>query len=541
MTKTEIERIRNVPFAPVRAMIESDEHKAAAEYLIKDFADLTIGGRNEANALLNVYYLALHNVTDNAVISYLRSVDNTEMLRRLANAFLDIATKQKKKTTFERIISDELKQRQRREKSAEKEQRRLDREAFLATQPDYYGQKLTLAAVEQILSEMSLTVKLNLVTKKVELHGNTEAIMAQYSKDNIMSTLPTLLLDVCKNNEVGGGNVSTGAINAYLFNLADVNRYNPIREMLTSHENTDAQHLETIYQILGLRRDFDKMLVRKWLIQTVAFAFADIESPVSTEGVLVLQGNQGNGKTSFFRKLAGNPLWFTEGAVIDMRNKDSLITAIGSWICELGEIDSTLRKEQSALKAFITRTVDKIRLPYAPADSDMPRTTSMCGTVNPEQFLKDSTGNRRYWTVHVDNIDKRRLFALTQEDVFDLWGYIYHLYLQNKDGFRLNDAEFKQLEISNRSFSVSMTFEDEVMELLDFNIAADRWRWTYPVELAQYIQGAKAEQVGRVLTKLSKENTEVKKRRGSSGYLYYLPLNSWTWGKLKNRSVQVCM
>ena len=64
------------------------------------------------------------------------------------------------------------------------------------------------------------------------------------------------------------------------------------------------------------------------------------------------------------------------------------------------------------------------------------------------------------------------------------------------------------------------------MELLDFDISADRWRWKSPVELSPYIQGAKAEQVGRVLTKLSKENAEVKKRRGRSGYQYNLPLNS---------------
>lgn len=542
MTQTEIERIRDVPFDAVKELVESDEHKITAGYLINDFADLTIDGKNEADALLNVYCLALQNVTDSAVTSFLCAVDDTEMFRKLTTGiFLDIAARQKKKTAFDRIIHEEWKQRKKREKEEEKEQRRLDREAFLATQPDYYGKKLTQAVVEQILAEMSLSVKLNLVTKKVELHGNTEVILNQYSRDNIMSTLPTLLLDICKENEVGGGKASANLINDYLFSLADANRYNPICDMLTSHENTDACHLETIYQILGLRSNFDKTLVRKWLIQTVAFAFADIDSPVSTEGVLVLQGSQGGGKTSFFRRLAGNPLWFTEGAVIDMRNKDSLLTAISGWICELGEIDSTLRKEQSALKAFITRTVDKIRLPYARADSDMPRTTSMCGTVNPEQFLKDSTGNRRYWTVHVDNIDKRRLFALTREEVFAMWGYVYHLYRQNKEGFRLNEVEFRQLEINNRAFSASLPYEKEVMELLNFNLSAERWRWTYPVELSPFIQGAKAEQVGRVLTKLSKESAEVKKRRGRSGYQYNLPLNSWTAGKLKNYSVGVCM
>ena len=541
MTTTEIKRIRSVPFETVKRVIESEKYKTTAGYLINDFADLTIGGITAGDPLLKVFYLALKNATDKAVLSFLCSIDDTEMLRQLTTVFSDIAAKQKKKTAFERVIKAELKKRKEREKAAGKEQLRIEREAFLDTQPEYYGQKLTQEVIEQILSELSITLKLNLVTKRIEVHGNTEVFFKQYSKENIMSTLPTVLLDICKSNSVGDGKVSIGAINPYLFNIADANRYNPIHDEVTSHENTDSRHLENIYQILGLTKNFDKILVRKWLIQTVAFAFADIENPVSTEGVLVLQGDQGNGKTSFFRTLAGDPEWFNEGAVIDMRNKDSIITAISGWICELGEIDCTLKKEQSALKAFITRPLDKIRLPYAPADSNIPRTTSMCGTVNPEQFLKDTTGNRRYWTVHVDNINKKRLFAMTKKDVFDLWGYIFHLYQQDKNSFRLNDIEFQQLEIKNRAYSASLPYEEEVMELLDFSLTTDHWRWTSPVELSPYIQGAKAEQVGRVLTKLSKEIAIVKKFRHCSGYQYFLPLNSWTANMLKNRNTKVCM
>ena len=130
---------------------------------------------------------------------------------------------------------------------------------------------------------------------------------------------------------------------------------------------------------------------------------------------------------------------------------------------------------------------------------------------------------------------------MTKKDVFDLWGYIFHLYQQDKNSFRLNDIEFQQLEIKNRAYSASLPYEEEVMELLDFSLTTDHWRWTSPVELSPYIQGAKAEHVGRVLTKLSKEIAIVKKYRHCSGYQYFLPLNSWTANMLKNRNTQVCM
>ena len=74
-----------------------------------------------------------------------------------------------------------------------------------------------------------------------------------------------------------------------------------------------------------------------------------------------------------------------------------------------GEIDSTLKKEQSALKAFLTSPEDDIREPYAKKSIRRPRTTSFCASVNPYMFLKDSTGNRRFWVIHTEKIQIHKL------------------------------------------------------------------------------------------------------------------------------------
>ena len=306
--------------------------------------------------------------------------------------------------------------------------------------------------------------------------------------------------------------------------------------MLKANQNDDASHLETIFEILRLTDDFDKMLVKKWLIQTVAFAFATLDNPVSAEGVLVLQGEQGKGKTSFFRvlgRLAGKPEWFQEGAVIDLRNKDSIITAITSWITELGELDSTLRKDQSALKAFITRDKDTIRMPYGKTYTDMPRSTSFCGTVNPEQFLKDTTGNRRYWTIHVDNIDRHKLFSLTANEVSQIWGFVYTLYLANPQGFRLNDVESQRFAKRNQAYTAEMIFEGEVRSLMDFDLPKERWTWTSPADLQILVSGARAENIGRVCTQLLKVIPGAEKKRTSAGYNYLLPLSQHTIDNLR--------
>ena len=77
-------------------------------------------------------------------------------------------------------------------------------------------------------------------------------------------------------------------------------------------------------------------------------------------------------------------------------------------LCELGELDSTLKREQSSLKAFITQPLDTIRMPYAEKATKTPRRTSFCGTVNPQDYLRDETGSRRFWTIPVTKLINKR-------------------------------------------------------------------------------------------------------------------------------------
>ena len=121
--------------------------------------------------------------------------------------------------------------------------------------------------------------------------------------------------------------------------------------------------------------------------------------PYGADGVLVIQNPQGAGKTLLFSKLALYADWFAEGISIDLDKKDSVIQATGCWIAELGELDSTLKREQLSLKAFITSRTDTYRQPYARAATRKPRRTSFCATVNPTEFLNDETGSKeaRKW------------------------------------------------------------------------------------------------------------------------------------------------
>lgn len=508
--------------------------------LSEEYSDsISIDGNEKYGALLAVYCIAEKNVLSNVVLQFLSELDDTDVIKSLTNnEFLNLATTQKKATKFNAEVNKIFRERKKQAKEREKELRielaNKERQAIAESMPSYYQMSFCQEVIEKILTEsLKIKLKYNQATKRIDIDGSGKAnLLKKYSEGNIMNTLPNEILDECKKSEVSDTPKNgTGNIKSYLLAIADINRYNPIQDMLKSHKNNNAENLEKIYKILHIELPFDKLLVKKWLIQTVAFAFATKNEPVSTEGVLILQGEQGLAKTSFFRTLAGSPSWFSEGACIDVTDKDSLINAVGSWITELGEIESTFNKDQPALKAFITRTLDKIRVPYAAEPTEMPRTTSLCGTVNKDRFLRDETGNRRYWIVPVKQIDKNTLFSMSQEDIFNLWGYVYTLYLENKKGYLLNDLERETVNVRNLEYMINLKHEDEIRYILDFYKPVEKWEWVTPAELARQFKNISSEEIGWILAKIMKEEKAVQKSRSGCGVRYLLPV---VWERISN-------
>lgn len=356
--------------------------------------------------------------------------------------------------------------------------------------------RLTIETAKQALQELGLSLRYNQLLKEAEVFGLPDC----YSIENAVNVLPVYLMDYLK--ACGYKGVSQQMIDGCLNCIADQNRYNPVLELLCSAPWDGIDRLPEIYRILGVGTSKHQTYIRKWLIQCVALALNDEEHPTGAEGVLVLQGSQGLAKTSFFRILSPSPRWFVEGAVIDLKDKDTLIKSLSGWLAELGELDSTLKREQSALKAFITSPEDRIRPPYGRTATRTPRRTSFCGTVNPDDYLRDETGSRRFWTVPVKAIDKKALFSLSREWINQLWFQAYSLYLDNPNGFRLTDAEMQQLQEDNRAFEIPLPCEMEIMEHLDFNLPVQQWEWWRSGELARYIDAKDAVKVGRALRKI---------------------------------------
>ena len=110
--------------------------------------------------------------------------------------------------------------------------------------------------------------------------------------------------------KLGVKRVSEKLINSYLDTIGDENSYHPCKEWLNSASWDGVSRLQTIYDVLGVTDEFYKMLVKKWLIQCVAILHNTKNSYVGIEGVLVLMGDEGIGKSRFFASLVPVQNWF---------------------------------------------------------------------------------------------------------------------------------------------------------------------------------------------------------------------------------------
>lgn len=175
--------------------------------------------------------------------------------------------------------------------------------------------------------------------------------------------------------------------------------YHPIREWLNSLPAWDGVHrVDTLLvDYLGAA---DTLYTRAVIRKTLAAAVARIYEPgIKFDYVLVLNGKQGIGKSTFFAKLAGK--WFSDSlSIADMRDKTAPEKMQNAWILELGELAGLKKLDVETLKAFLSRQDDKYRPSYGISVEEHPRQCVIVGsTNNSDGFLRDITGNRRFWPV----------------------------------------------------------------------------------------------------------------------------------------------
>jgi putative DNA primase/helicase len=159
---------------------------------------------------------------------------------------------------------------------------------------------------------------------------------------------------------------------------------------------------------------------RKFLIGAVARV---MRPPVKMDNVLILEGKQGEGKSTLVRVLFND--WYSE-STFDIGMKDGYQHIQGVWGVELPELDSLNKAESTAAKSFFTALTDRFRPPYGRQMEEFARQCVFVGTTNQDEYLKDYSGNRRYWPVYCNKVDIQMLKDCRDQ----LWAEAMHLFNQ---------------------------------------------------------------------------------------------------------------
>lgn len=194
---------------------------------------------------------------------------------------------------------------------------------------DKRDRKFTITVTRLILEAIGVTIKFNDMNRRTEINGIPE----KYGQDDLNNLLATFVYDIAYKLSFKKVILKIAYENLHVISME--NHYHPVTTLLHERSWDHVDRFPVVYEILGITDKNYQSLIRKWTIQTIAVLFNSDDTPVTAEGVLVLQGKQGIGKTQFFRHLAIKDSFFKGGATLDMTNKDSLMSATKVWICEL--------------------------------------------------------------------------------------------------------------------------------------------------------------------------------------------------------------
>lgn len=178
--------------------------------------------------------------------------------------------------------------------------------------------------------------------------------------------------------------------------------------------------------------------------------------------VLILGGKQGIGKSSAVRILAGEE-WAGEGKIDVERPVDSALLLRGKWIFEMPECLGLHKKDAESIKAFFSKEVDRGRDPYERRSKDTKRQCVFVGTTNRDDYLTDSTGNRRFWPVEVTQCD----FKALAKDRDQIWAEAYWLWESTKEQLWLSPEREAVMGTVQSSKMGEDPWLDAVRELLE--------------------------------------------------------------------------
>ena len=270
--------------------------------------------------------------------------------------------------------------------------------------------------------------------------------------------------------------------------VADDRAYHPIREFIESLPEWDKiPRVDTLLvDYLGAA---DTAYVRAVTRKTLCAAISRVLRPgCKFDSMLVLNGPQGVGKSTLIAKLAGE--WFSDSLNLgDTKDKTAAEKLQGYWILEIGELAGLKKAEVETLRSFLSRQNDIYRAAFGKRATPHLRQCVFFGTTNAESgYLRDTTGNRRFWPVKTPGSGKKQSWNLAHEEILQIWAealvYVRQgekLYLSPEMDALAKDEQREAMESDER--------EGLVREYLD-TLLPERWAEMDLFERRNFLTGS---------------------------------------------------
>jgi predicted P-loop ATPase len=211
--------------------------------------------------------------------------------------------------------------------------------------------------------------------------------------------------------------------------VADDRHFHPVRDYLDSLQEWDGKKRVESLLIECLQAE-DTPYVRAVTRKTFAAAVARIYKPgTKFDSVLVFDGVQGIGKSTFFKELVGEEYYSETLSLTDMNDKSGSEKLQGFWIMEIAELAGMKKADIEKVKAFLSTSDDKYRPSYGKTVESHPRQCVIIASVNGERgYLRDITGNRRFWVVKLNQTEQVKRWNFTEYERDQIWAEAKTIY-----------------------------------------------------------------------------------------------------------------
>ena len=252
------------------------------------------------------------------------------------------------------------------------------------------------------------------------------------------------------------------------------NSVHPVREYLNTLTWDGVNRAETLLiDYLGaVDTYYTRIVTRKWLAGAVARV---LQPGIKFDYMLVTVGEQGLGKSTLMDKLAG--AWFSD-SLSKTESKESYEALQGVWIMELGEMFITKKADIEQTKHFITKRTDAFRVAFGHYKEVFPRQNVFYGSTNDRNFLRDKSGNRRFWPVDVFPSEaKYKARDINEETRAQIWAEVCEIWKRGELLY-LNDEDEKLAKAEQEAHRETGELEGMIDEFLQISIPNDWYEKT---------------------------------------------------------------